>query len=79
MLGKKDGVVFLRGGWYPNAHYALEKRLLVDISEIREMIERNEINITWIEKTKQIYDIITKAGASPDIISGVLSSSKMIE
>ena len=49
------------------------------MSEIREMTERNEINITWIEKTKQIYDIITKAGASPDIISGVLSSSKMIE
>ena len=42
------------------------------------MVERNEIKITWIEKTKQISDILTKAGAAPNIISGVLSS-KMTE
>ena len=67
---------------YDAAHtlkQTLEKRLLVDISSIREMVERNKINVTWIEKTKQISDILTKAGASPNIISGVLSSSKMIE
>ena len=43
------------------------------------MVERNEINITWIQKTKQISDILTKAGALLNIISGVLSSLKMIE
>ena len=43
------------------------------------MNERIEISITWIEKIKQISDILTKAGASPNIISGALSSSKMIE
>ena len=42
----------------------LEKRLLVDISAIREMVEKAEINVTWIEKSKQIGDILTKAGAS---------------
>ena len=52
----------------------LEKRLLVDMSAIRETVEKHKINLTWIEKTKQISDILTKAG-----ISGVLSSSKMIE
>ena len=57
----------------------LEKRLLVDISAIREMVEKDEINITWIEKTKQIGDILTKAEASSNVISGVLSSSKVIE
>ena len=56
-----------------------EKRLLVDVSAIREMVDGNEINILWIEKTKQIRDILTKAGASPNIISDVLSSLKMIE
>ena len=30
----------------------LEKQLLLDISAIREMVEKNEIDITWIEKTK---------------------------
>ena len=35
----------------------LEKSLLDDISAIREMIERTEINITWIEKTKQVTSL----------------------
>ena len=48
----------------------LENRLIVEISAIREMVERNGINITWIEKTKQISDILTKAGGSPNVISG---------
>ena len=68
--------------FYDAAHslkQTLEKRLLFDISAIREMIERNEINITWIEKAKQISDILTKTGVSPSIILEVLSSSKMIE
>ena len=32
------------------------------------MDERNKINTTWIEKTKQLSDILTKAQASPNII-----------
>ena len=67
---------------YDAAHtlkQTLEKRLLVDISAIREMVEKDEIIITWIEKTKQIGDILTKAEASSNVISGVLSSSKVIE
>ena len=67
---------------YDAAHstkQTLEKRLLVDNAAIREMIERNEINVAWIEKNKQISDVLTKAGASPNIIHDVLSSSKMIE
>ena len=43
------------------------------------MVEKAEINVTWIEKPKQLGEILTKAGASPNVISGVLSSSKMIE
>ena len=58
---------------------SLEKQLLVDISAIREVVEKNEINITWIKKTKQIADILTKAGGSPNVISGVLSSLKLTE
>ena len=67
---------------YDAAHtlkQTLEKWLLVDISAIREMVEKDEINITWIEKTKQIGDILTKAEASSNVISGVLSSLKVIE
>ena len=35
-----------------------QEGLLVD------MIERNEIEVTWIEKERQISDVLTKAGVS---------------
>ena len=36
------------------------------------MVEKIEINITWIEKIKQISCIFTNAGGSPNVTSGVL-------
>ena len=57
----------------------LEKRWLVNIAAIREMLERNGINIRWIEKEKQLGDILTKSRASSKILWDVLSSSKMNE
>ena len=47
----------------------LEKRLIVDISLIRKMIERNEM---------QISDVLTKPGVSSSELLNVLSTSKMI-
>ena len=40
----------------------LQKRLLVNISAIREMVERNEIIVTWINKEKELSDVLTKSG-----------------
>ena len=57
----------------------LEKRLLVDITAIREMVEGNEINITLIKEEKQMGDILTESGASPKILWDVSSSSKIID
>ena len=57
-----------------------KKRLLVDISSIREMIEQNKIQVTWINKEKQLSgNLITKAGASSKNLLNVLSTSKMID
>ena len=55
-----------------------EKRLIVDISSIREMIESNEIEVTWIENEKQISDAFTKAAVSSSELLNVLCTSKMI-
>ena len=57
----------------------LEKCWLVNIAAIREMFERNGINIRWIEKEKQLGDILTKSRASSKILWDGLSSSKMNE
>ena len=56
----------------------LEKRLIVDISSIRKIIEREKIEVTWIEKDRQISDALTKAGVSYSKLLNALSTSKMI-
>ena len=53
---------------YENVHSSrqtLEKRLIVDIAALHEMVDRGEITLTWIEKQKQISDCLTKSGSSP--------------
>ena len=57
----------------------LEKHLLVDISATREMVERNEIKVTWINKEKQLSDVLTKSGAPSNSTLQTLNTSKMIE
>ena len=47
----------------------LQKRLIVDISLICEMIKRNKIEVTWIEQERQDGDVLTKA---------VVSSSELL-
>ena len=41
----------------------LEKCLFITISAIQEMVERNDIAVTWISKEKQLSDVLTKSGA----------------
>ena len=40
-----------------------DRRLRVEISAIRQMIEREEIELVWVDRTKQIADVLTKKGA----------------
>ena len=42
----------------------LDCRLRVEMSVIREMKERGEIDLQWINKERQIGDCLTKKGAS---------------
>ena len=57
----------------------LEKHLVVDISAIQEMVERNEIRVTWLNKEKQMSDVLTKSGAPSNSMLQTLNASKMIE
>ena len=42
------------------------------------MTERNEIEVTYIEKERQISDVLAKAGVSSSELLNVLSTLKMI-
>ena len=53
-----------------------DKRLQVEIASIRQMIERNEIQIKWITSSEQIADCLTKNGASSDRLCRVLNHAK---
>ena len=57
----------------------LEKCLLVNIYAIWEMVERNEITVMWINKEKQLSDVLTKPGAPSSAILQTLNTSKVIE
>ena len=50
---------------WPCAHMkqTMEKHLLLHITAIQKMVERNEITVTWINKEKQLSDVLTKSGA----------------
>ena len=52
-------------------------RLRVKVSAIREMIYKNEINIKWIEKAKQLSDVLTKKGASPEFLMSTIKSERL--
>ena len=42
----------------------LDKCLRVQISALREMCEKNELSMHWIEKQYQLNDVLAKKGAS---------------
>ena len=73
--GKRREVI----AYTDNRSFYDAERLLVDIVAVIEIVERNEINITWIEKEKQIGDILKKSGAPSEILWDMISSSKMNE
>ena len=56
----------------------LEKRLLIDLSILRQMVERKEITISWIESEKQLASCLTKRGASCDTLINVAHSGKVL-
>ena len=55
----------------------LDKRLRVEISAIREMCEKEEIELKWIEGRKQISNVLTKKGASSDLLLSVLQEGNL--
>ena len=51
-----------------------DARLRVDIACIREMVKLEEIQVDWVDKSKQLADCLTKAGASSSSLVEVLRS-----
>lgn len=53
---------------YDNVHSTKnvsEKRLRIDLAILKEMINRQELKIKWIESKYQLADVLTKKGVNP--------------
>ncbi|XP_077974967.1 uncharacterized protein LOC144430759 [Styela clava] len=54
------------------------KRLRVEIGMLKEMIQNKEINsISWVESKKQLADVLTKKGASPERLVQTLTLGQL--
>ena len=51
-----------------------DKRLLIDMSALREMVENKELEIMWISSKEQLADVLTKAGVCRRNLSEVLAT-----
>ena len=54
-----------------------DKRLRVDVARLRQMVERKEVCLHWVEGCDQIADSLTKRGASFQKLFEVLKESKL--
>ena len=51
-----------------------DKRLMIDVSAMREMLDREEMKMKWVDTNHQLADVLTKAGSNKDKLLDVLSS-----
>ena len=54
-----------------------DRRLRVDVARLRQMIERSEVDLHWVEGSDQIADSLTKRGASFAKLFEVLTRSSL--
>ena len=60
-----------------NTKHALEKRLVLDISSLREMIDRKEVSVTWVDNKKQLREVLSQAGSPPSVLLEIDQSDKI--
>ena len=49
-----------------------DKRLRVEMSIVREMVERKEMKLIWVDTKDQLADVLTKKGASSSLLMETL-------
>jgi len=54
-----------------------DKRLRVDVARLREMVEKGEIVVKWVEGKNQLADCLTKRGSSSHQLLEVLERSEL--
>ena len=51
--------------------------MALEMSRIREMVSLGEIAVKWVSKDDMLADVMTKRGASPELLQKVLNVSQL--
>jgi len=62
-----------------STHLVQEKRLRIDISAIKEVVETECVTVTWVPGVSQLADCLTKKGASPHSLINVITNGTLPE
>ena len=54
-----------------------DKRLMIDMAALREMVERGQVIMNWVGTEKQVADVLTKAGVKKRKLTDVLSAGRL--
>ena len=54
-----------------------DTRLRVEMSIVREMIEKEEVSLSWIKSAEQVADVLTKDGVSSTSILNILGNAHL--
>ena len=58
-------------------HVLADKRLMIDMSALRQMVESKELTMHWISTQWQLADVLTKKGASKQKLVAALSEGRL--
>ena len=54
-----------------------EKRLMIDMTALRQMVERREVEIEWIPTGQQLANVLTKEGADKRELRTVIAEGRL--
>ena len=59
------------------SHLVEDKRLRIEVSALREMLEKDNVSLHWVNSDAQLADALTKKGAPKNKLIGVLKSGRL--
>ena len=54
-----------------------DQRLKIEMAVIRQMVSREELRLEWCSTDQQISDVLTKKGASSEMLRDVLANGHL--
>ena len=54
-----------------------DRRLIIDMAIIRQMINRDEIQLEWVQAKDQVSDVLTKMGVSGVKVRQVMGEGRL--